>query len=174
MNSNIPSHNALYGTKTADNLLHAFEHEALSALRSTVYSALAQGEGDVATRRMLDEMTENGASGGELWLGYLNEIDDTSENLRRLSDIKKTDNTAMYTHMAQIAQEEGFEEIAEKFRMASAVQDSHSQMLDDRISQLNGTKEYSPDALHRCPVCGYTVSGNTPPDICPLCVREWK
>ena len=174
MNNNIPSHNALYGTKTAENLLHAFEHEAASALRCNVYSSLAQSEGDVSTRRMLDEMTENGTSGGELWLGYLNEIDGTPDNLRRLSDMKKADNIAMYSHMAEVAEEEGFDEIAEKFRMASAVHDSHSHLLDDRISTLNGTKEYAAGTLHRCPVCGYTVSGNTRPDICPLCVREWK
>ena len=174
MNLNIPSHNALYGTKTAENLYHAFEHEAISALRSNVYSALAQSDGDISTRRMLDEMIENGTSGGELWLGYLGELYDTAENLRRLSDIKKIDNTAMYSHMADIAQEEGFDEIAEKFRMASAVHEGHSTSLDNRISELDGTKKYEYDTVHHCPVCGYIVTGNTHPEICPLCVREWK
>ncbi len=173
MNNNTSHQNALHGTKTADNLMHAFEKEATAALRSDIYSQLARQGNDVSTRRMLDEMRENGTSQGELWLGYLDEIEDTTQNLSYLSDIKRDMDSSMYNDMALVAEDEGFPEIAEKFRMAATVQNNHSARLDDRVSQMNGTKTWDANTMHTCAVCGYTITGNNHPEICPLCVREW-
>ena len=78
---NNTSHNALFGTKTADNLMHAFEHESKSALRGNIYSLQASMEKDTGTRRMLDEISENGTASGELWLSYLDERDTTPEKV---------------------------------------------------------------------------------------------
>lgn len=170
---NNTSHNALFGTKTADNLMHAFEHESKSALRGNIYSLQASMEKDTGTRRMLDEISENGTASGELWLSYLDETDTTPENLRRLSEIKNDVDSVLYDDMAQTADKEGFHEIAEKFRMASSVSKSHANLLDDRISQLEHTKQWHPDTTFRCPACGYVIMGNAMPDACPLCNGEF-
>lgn len=172
-NNNTLSHRALDGTKTADNLMRAFEHEAASAVRGSIYSKEAERSGDASTRRMLDEMHDNDVSQGELWLGYLDEIEDTVENLARLSDISKASDNPMYSDMARIAEEEGFHEIADKFRMAASVKHDHANRMDERMSALDGSKIWDADTPHRCPICGYTVTGNTHPEVCPLCVHEW-
>lgn len=171
--NNMTSYNALYGTKTADNLMHAFEHEAASAMRSGVYSMQAMQERDFATKRMLDEMSENGVSHGELWLGYLDETGSTPENLHTLSQMKRAHDAASYLDMADIADEEGFQEIAQKFRMAASVNESHSNILDERMSVLEGTRQYDTQEQFRCPVCGYVVEGNTLPEMCPLCNNSY-
>ena len=173
MNNNTSSHNALYGTKTAENLMHLFEHEASAAMRSGIYSKQAQQEGDISTRRMLDEMHENDLNRGELWLGYLDELDETSENLHKLSETKDVMDSDIYSEMALIADEEGFSEIAEKFRMAGSAQKNQADMLRERMSQLNGMYSWDAGSVHRCPVCGYTVIGNARPEYCPLCVNDW-
>jgi rubrerythrin len=172
-NNNTSSHKALDGTKTADNLMRAFEHEAAAAVRGSIYSREADRGGDASTRRMLDEMQDNGISHGELWLGYLDEIEDTMENLARLSEISKALDNPMYSDMARIAEEEGFYEIADKFRMAAAVKNDHADRINERMSALNGSKIWDADTPHRCPVCGYTVRGNNHPEVCPFCVHEW-
>lgn len=172
-NDNTLSHKALDGTKTADNLMRAFEHEAAAAVRGSIYSKDADRNGDASTRRMLDEMQDNGVSQSELWLGYLDEIEDTVENLARLSEISRAMDNPMYSDMARIADDEGFHEIAEKFRMAATVKNDHADRIDDRMSALDGSKTWDADTPHRCPVCGYTVIGNARPEVCPLCVHEW-
>lgn len=171
--NNMTSYNALYGTKTADNLMHAFEHEAASAMRSGVYSMQAIQDRDFATKRMLDEMNENGVSQGELWLGYLDETGTTGENLNTLSRMKREHDAAAYYDMADIADEEGFQEIAQKFRMAAAVNESHADILDERMRMLDGTMQYEANHQFRCPVCGYVVRGNTLPEMCPLCNNSY-
>lgn len=175
MNNNNTSNRALFGSRTEQNLKTAFEHEASTAVRENIYARQAQQEKDISTRRMLDEMFENGSQLGELWLGYLDETADTGDNLSRLSNAKAAAMAEMYEEMADVAREEGFSEISEKFEMAAlAVKDS-AEMLSQRAARLGGEKAYNeePDTPHRCPVCGYTVKGNTHPDICPLCVMEW-
>ncbi len=175
MNNNNTSTRALFGSRTEHNLKTAFEHEASSAVREDIYSRQAASEKDLSTRRMLDEMFENGSQLGELWLGYLDETADTADNLLRLSDSKGSHLGEMYEEMAEVADEEGFHEIAEKFRMAALAGKDSAGLLSKRASELNGDAIFydDPETLHRCPVCGYSVRGNSHPDICPLCVMEW-
>lgn len=175
MNNINTSNRALFGSRTEQNLKTAFEHEASSAVREDIYSRQARDEKDTATRRMLDEMFENSSQLGELWLSYLDETADTSDNLSDLSHSKSTNLGEMYDEMAKVAEEEGFHEIAEKFRMAALSGKQHAELLSQRAEHLKGEKIYydNADTPHRCPVCGYTVMGNTHPDICPLCVMEW-
>lgn len=170
---NTMSHNALLGTRTADNLMNAFRHESEAAMRSGVYSAQAAYERDMSTRRMLDEMSDNGAGCSELWLGYLDGLDATSQNLKNLSKLKREINGRLYEDMAEIADEEGFHEIAEKFRMAKAVSNNHAKLLDDRAKSLEGDRTWETDTEFRCPVCGFTVTGNTMPESCPLCTASF-
>ena len=162
----------LTGTKTAENLRQAFEKEAINFARESIYSSAAQNSKDISARRTFDEQADNDRRLAELWLSYLDEIDDTLENLYEMSLIKDALGGDIYPVMAQVAEDEGFDEIAEKLRLASAAKASHSTILkseQDKLVSPDKIYSESPDTPWVCTACGYIVRGNTPPERCPLC-----
>ena len=74
--------------------------------------------------------------------------------------------------MADIADDEGFSEIAEKMRLVSNVKNTHTVLLDEQLSYLSdkdGRYVDNPETEWHCRSCGYIVKGNMPPERCPLC-----
>ena len=163
---------ALDGTKTAENLRQAFTKEAEAFTKSSIFAKQANDDGDISAWKTLLEHADNDKRHSELWLSYLDEIGDTLENLEEIAHVKKDMSQNIYPVMADIADEEGFEEIAEKMRLVSDVKKAHGDMLSKESAYL-----LSPDAVYSqdpntpwiCLYCGYNVTGNTPPDRCPLC-----
>ncbi len=171
-NTNSTAASALDGTRTAENLRQAFTQEAEAFLKSILYAELADDDGDFSAMRALSEISDNDKRHAELWLGYLDELGDTFENLSELSVLKDTLSGNFYPLMAEIADEEGFDEIAEKMRLVAAVKDSQSRMLKeegDRIASADALYSENPETRWHCRLCGYDVTGNTPPERCPLC-----
>lgn len=163
---------ALDGTKTAENLRRAFAKEAEAFAKSSIFSSLARDEGEDAAKRVLDEHSDNDRRHAELWLGYLDELSDTLENLSELSALKEALGNSLYPAMAEVADDEGFDEIAEKMRLMASVKSSQKEMLDSEIESMeNFNSRYSenPETVWRCHSCGYDVKGNMPPERCPLC-----
>ena len=163
---------ALAGTKTLENLKRAFEKEAEHFARESIYSALASQEGNSSAWKALGEMADNDRRHAELWLGYLDELGDTYENLESLAAMKSVMTKEIYPVMADIAYDEGFEEIAEKMRLASAVKSTHKDILgkeSERITAPESLYSDNPETLWHCTSCGYNIKGNRPPERCPLC-----
>lgn len=172
MNNINKVRNALDGTKTAENLRQAFEKEAINFAKGSIFSAAAKQNGDISAGRTLTEQADNDRRLAELWLSYLDDIDDTLENLYELSIVKDALSGDFYPLIAEIADEEGFDEIAEKLRLASAAKTTHSKLLgteQDKITRPDALYSESPDTPWVCTACGYVVMGNTPPERCPLC-----
>ena len=163
---------ALYGTKTSENLKNAFEKEAENFARGSIFASLAQQSGDMSAKRAFLEQSDNDLRHAELWLGYLDELGDTIENISALSGAKTAMGTDLYPFMADIADEEGFPEIAEKMRLAGDVKSTQSRELEsegERISTPDSLYSESPETIWHCRSCGYNISGNMPPERCPLC-----
>ena len=163
---------ALDGTKTAENLRTAFEKEAINFAKGNIFSSSAQGDGNMGAKRVLDEQSDNDRRLAELWLSYLNGIGDTLENLTELSDSKNLLSGDLYPLFAEIADEEGFEEIGEKMRLAAMAKSTHSEILEGERQKLmhpGSLYSDSADTPWKCTACGYVVRGNTPPERCPLC-----
>ncbi len=166
----VPS--ALDGTKTAENLRAAFEKEAINFAKGSIFSSSAQKDGNMGAKKVLAEQADNDKRLAELWLSYLDEIDDTLENLSELSSAKNMLSQEYYPVIAEIADEEGFEEIGEKLRLAGFAKSNHSRALEtehEKLIRSDAVYAESPDTPWLCTACGYIVKGNTPPDRCPLC-----
>ena len=166
----VPS--ALDGTKTAENLRAAFEKEAINFAKGSIFSSSAQKDGNMGAKKVLDEQADNDRRLAELWLSYLDEIDDTLENLSGLSAAKSMLSSEYYPVIAEIADEEGFEEIGEKLRLAGFAKSNHSKALDgeqEKLLRPETVYSQSADTPWLCTACGYIVKGNTPPERCPLC-----
>lgn len=163
---------ALDGTKTSKNLREAFAKEAEAFAKNSIFSRIAEEEGNDSAKRVLLEHSDNDKRHAELWLGYLDELGDTIENLMELSAVKDALSQNIYPAMAEIAEDEGFDEIAEKMRLAAAVKKSQSKMLldeSDKIASADAMYSENPETVWHCHSCGYNIKGNMPPERCPLC-----
>lgn len=163
---------ALDGTKTSENLRDAFINEAQAFAKSSIFASLADAEANDSAKRLLVEHSDNDKRHAELWLSYLDELGDTFENLTELAAIKDAMSENLYPAMAEIADEEGFDEIAEKMRLVAAVKNSQSRMLKDegeKIADADAVYSDDPETLWHCHSCGYNIRGNMPPERCPLC-----
>ena len=163
--------NALNGTKTMQNLKDASKNEALAYTKYTIYSDIASRDGYEDVADMFSRFAGNEKEHAELWLGYLNELGDTQTNLDTAMYNENYENSEYYPELSRIAKEEGFPEIAEKFRMVGTVEASHAKKLSKASESFADGSMFEGDADTKwvCMNCGYETSGNVPPERCPLC-----
>jgi rubrerythrin len=77
----------------------------------------------------------------------------------------------MYDRMAKEAEEEGFSEIAAKFRLVGAIEKHHEERYRKLLKNIEDAKVFSKDgdAIWICRNCGHIVVGKSAPEICPCC-----
>lgn len=167
--------NGIYGTKTYDNLMHAFEREAHNHTRAMIYADIASDEKNSLAASRFRQTADNDKRLAELWLSYVDELGNTPENLEYLAAHKDSLKDDIYPAMALDAEDDGFYEIAEKMRLASMSKDSQTSELRGENSVMDGimTLEEPPVIMHKCMECGYVVGGEKP-DRCPLCSYPWQ
>lgn len=170
-NTSIGSQSALSGSKTSRNLERAFEREAKNYARNSIFALRADGEDGMSARRTFFEQADNDMRHAELWLGYLDEIGDTLENLDFMFSQKSNPDPDFYEQTASEADDEGFSEIAEKMRLMAQVKNKQAIILDEEAKKLERGVEFEqdPETEWHCQSCGYSVRGNLPPERCPLC-----
>lgn len=165
------ANNGLNGTKTKQNLIDASQKEALAYTKYKLYSDIAHNEMEEDISRMFSNFADNEKEHAELWLGYLNELGTTQQNLDSAIHGETFEKDTYYPELSRVAKEEGFHELSEKFRMAGTVEANHANMLTQVAKNLADGSLYTGDANTQwiCLNCGYITKGNTPPDRCPLC-----
>ncbi len=162
---------ALAGTKTEQNLMNAAKDEALAYTKYILFSEMADREGQPQVSNTLREIAQNEKEHASLWLGYLGEMGDTLENIEDSIDREDFDEKTFYPEASRIAKDEGFGEIADKFRKAGNAEHVHSRDCKKLLSDMTEGTMYSgsADTEWKCLNCGCESRGNTPPDFCPLC-----
>ncbi len=170
MNSQV--HSALSGTKTHTNLTDAFGSEARSAMRYRIFSKLARENGDPVLSEILKRISDNEAEHAELWMEYLGETENEGGNLESQLASEDYEANVMYPEYSDTAMEEGFSEIAEKLMYAANAEKGHINLIKEYLENMrNGTlyTSDSDDTEWVCTNCGYTHTGRTAPERCPLC-----
>ncbi len=165
------THNALTGSLTEHYLKDAFSGDADACTRYRLYAEKARGEGDRAISRLFERIADEREELAGLWLGYRDGAGSTEENLARAYDAEVFASSAFYPEAARAAADEGFAELADKFRMTSDVEKRHAEAFRAALDSFSGGNAYhgSADTVWRCLNCGYEAKGNAPPDRCPLC-----
>ena len=106
-----------------------------------------------------------------MWLTELGGINSTKENLAAAADGENFEWTDMYVGFAKTAEEEGFKELAAKFRAVAAIEKRHEEryrsLLKDEDSKAELKK--SPVKIWECLKCGHIVVGDKAPEYCPTC-----
>ncbi len=174
---------SIKGTETEKNLLKAFAGESQARNRYTMYAKEAKKEGFHKISAIFLETADNEyqhakqffsfLEGGmvEFTAGYPTDIGNTLENLKHAAMGEHEEHTILYPGFADVADKEGFPEVARKFRMIAKVEVEHEKRylaLHETVKKETVFKK-DKKVQWKCMVCGYVHEGEAPPSICPAC-----
>ena len=165
----------LQGSKTWENLQTAFAGESQAHTKYQYYASKAKNDGYVQIANIFLETSKNEKEHAKLWFKYLHDgaVPDTITNLNDAADGENYEWTDMYDEFAKVADEEGFKEIAAKFRMVGAIEKHHEERYRQLIGNIEGGLVFSRDGDRTwiCSNCGHIVIGSKAPEICPVCMH---
>ena len=114
--------NKYSGTQTEKNLQAAFAGESQARNKYTYFASVAKKEGYEQMSALFLKTADNEKEHAKMWFKELNELGDTKQNLSAAADGENYEWTDMYDGFAKTAEEEGFHELAEKFRAVAAIE----------------------------------------------------
>lgn len=165
----------LKGTKTEKNLQEAFAGESMARNKYTYFASKARKDGYEQIAAIFEETANNEKEHAKLWFKYLEggDFKDTKSNLEAAAAGENYEWTDMYARMAEEAEEEGFKEIAAKFRMVGAIEKHHEERYKKLVGNLEGGVVFSRDdeRIWKCRNCGHIVVGKFAPKVCPVCAH---
>ena len=161
------------GTQTEKNLMAAFAGESEARNKYTYFASKAKKEGFEQIAALFLKTADNEKEHAKLWFKYLEggAIKDTISNLKAAAEGENYEWTDMYDRMAKEAEEEGFKEIAAKFRGVGAIEKHHEERYRKLLKNINDAVVFSRDgdAIWICRNCGHIVVGPKAPSVCPVC-----
>lgn len=161
------------GTKTERNLLEAFAGESQANTRYSLFAHQASKDGYEQMAAIFAETAHNEMIHAKLWYKYLHggEMPDTDANLKNAAEGEHFEWTDMYKRMAKEAEEEGFDEIAAKFRMVAAIEKTHEERYRKLLANIDEGIVFSRDGdtIWVCRNCGHIHIGKKAPKVCPVC-----
>jgi len=161
------------GTQTEKNLLAAFAGESQARNKYTYFASKAKKEGFEQIAALFLKTAENEKEHAKLWFKELNGIGSTAENLAAAAEGENYEWTDMYEDFAKTAEEEGFPELAAKFRGVAAIEKHHEERYRALLKnvEMQQVFEKSEVKVWECRNCGHIVVGTKAPDVCPVCAH---
>jgi len=165
--------NKYKGTKTEQNLLAAFAGESQARNKYTYFASKAKKEGYEQISALFLKTADNEKEHAKMWFKELEGIGSTAQNLEAAADGENYEWTDMYEAFAQTAEEEGFAELAEKFRAVAAIEKNHEERYRKLLAnvEMQQVFEKSEVKIWECRNCGHIVVGTKAPEICPVCAH---
>ena len=164
------------GTKTEKNLLEAFAGESMARNKYTYFASVAKKEGYEQIGGIFEETANNEKEHAKLWFKALGELGTTKENLLKAALGEQEEWTEMYARMAKEADEEGFSDLAEKFRGVLAIEKAHEERYRKLLENIenNSVFEKEEEVVWECRNCGHLVKSSSAPKVCPVCAHPEK
>ncbi len=163
----------LKGSQTEKNLMEAFAGESQARNKYTYFASKAKKDGYEQIAAIFEETAGNEKEHAKIWFKYLNggEVPSTIDNLKAAADGENYEWTDMYESFAKTAEEEGFTEIAEKFRQVGEIEKHHEERYRKLLKNIEDEVVFSKDGdkIWICRNCGHIVVGKSAPDVCPVC-----
>ncbi|MCQ2961116.1 MAG: rubrerythrin family protein [archaeon] len=163
----------LKGTKTEENLKAALAGESQARVKYEFYASQAKKDGYVEIKDIFQESSDNEKEHAKIWFKLLNggKVSDTLSNLADAAAGEHYEWTVMYKEFAEIAREEGFEDIADLFDAACATEKVHEDRYNALSAKIKADKVFKKDEeiAWKCNNCGYIHIGKEAPEVCPLC-----
>ena len=165
------SNNKYAGTKTEKNLWEAFAGESQARNKYTYFASVAKKAGFEQIAELFLKTADNEKEHAKLWFKELGELGDTAQNLLHAAEGENAEWTDMYERMAQDAEEEGFHDLAKRFRGVAAIEKEHEERYRALLNNVETKQvfEKSGVTVWECRNCGHIVVGLKAPDECPVC-----
>ena len=163
----------LKGSKTEANLLAAFEGESQARNKYTYYASQAKKEGYEQVAELFLESAENEREHAKIWFKQLHDgaVPGTIENLKDAASGENYEHTQMYVQFEKDAREEGFDQIANLFKMVGEIEKHHEERFLALLKNLESGAVFEKDqvVVWKCRNCGHLHVGKTAPKVCPVC-----
>ena len=163
----------LKGTKTEQNLMTAFAGESQARNKYTYFASTAKKEGYEQISALFAKTAENEKEHAKMWFKLLGGLGNTAQNLAEAAAGENYEWTDMYATFAKEADEEGFHDIAEKFRAVAEIEKAHEERYRKLLANVEMQKvfEKSEITMWECRNCGHLVMGVKAPEVCPVCAH---
>ena len=163
--------NKYAGTKTEKNLWDAFAGESQARNKYTYFASVAKKAGYEQIAEIFLKTADNEKEHAKLWFKELGELGTVEENLLHAAEGENFEWTDMYERMAREAEEEGFPELAAKFRGVGAIEKMHEERYRALLQNVETAQvfEKSEVKVWECRNCGHIVVGTKAPEVCPVC-----
>ena len=175
---------SIKGTRTEHNLLASFAGESQARSRYTLFAEKAREEGyeqiaavfletaeqELSHARRFFSMLEGGTV--EITAAYpAGVVGDTAKNLAEAAAGEREEWGELYESFAKTAQEEGFPQIANLYRLIAKVEQMHEQRYLKLLERLENGREFEePEPIEwMCRKCGFTITAKSAPKRCPVC-----
>jgi rubrerythrin len=180
----------LKGTKTLENLMKAFAGESQARNRYTFYASVAKKEGYEQIAAIFTETADNEKEHAKVFFkhilegmaselpitvhvdaDYPVELRTTRENLKAAAAGENEEWTMLYPAFADVAEKEGFKDVANSFRQIAKVENRHEARYLKLLDNIEKCKVFKREekVLWKCGNCGYILEAKEAPDVCPAC-----
>ena len=162
------------GTKTEKNLMEAFAGESQARNKYTYFASAAKKEGYEQIAAFFEESANNEKEHAKMWFKELEGIGDTAANLTAAAAGEHGEWESMYPRMAKEAEEEGFKDLAAKFKMVAAIEAKHEERYLKLLKNLKEDMVFKADdgqTMWICRNCGHIHVGPNAPEKCPVCAH---
>lgn len=176
----------LKGTQTEKNLLAAFAGESQARNRYIYFASQAKNEGYEQISAIFLDTADNEKEHAKRFFKFLEGgmveitaaypagvIGTTAENLKEAADGEKMEWGTLYPKFAEVAKEEGFQEIAATFTAISKAEMAHEKRYRALLENIEQGRVFKRDKAvkWRCRNCGYIHEGPEAPEVCPACLH---
>ena len=163
--------NKYAGTQTEKNLEAAFAGESQARNKYTYFASKAKKEGYEQIAALFLKTADNEKEHAKMWFKELGGIGNTPENLLHAAEGENYEWTDMYDGFAKTADEEGFHELAEKFRGVATIEKHHEERYRALLKNVEAQEVFKKSEVKvwECRNCGHIVVGTAAPEVCPVC-----
>jgi rubrerythrin len=174
----------LKGSKTEKNLLAAFAGESQARTRYTFFASAAKKEGYEQIAAIFQETADNEKEHAELFFKHLKGgmaeinaaypagvIAQTVENLKAAAEGEKLEWGTLYPNFANVADQEGFRDVALTFRSIAKIEAYHERRYLKLLANVEESRVFKKDKpiKWKCRNCGFVFEAGEVPDKCPVC-----
>ncbi len=161
------------GTQTGKNLEAAFAGESQARNKYTYFASVAKKQGYEQIAALFLDTANNEKEHAKMWFKEMEGIGDTAQNLAAAAAGENHEWTDMYAGFAKTAEEEGFPELAEKFRKVAEIEKHHEERYRVLLKNVETAKvfEKSEVKVWECRNCGHIATGTKAPEVCPVCAH---
>lgn len=174
-------------SETKINLMRAFAGESMARNRYNMAATCALSEGYHAIARIFDFTAKQEQAHATVFYGFLKEVNDTDFDITASYPVNVYTSTrdhlsaavkneydeydSVYSSFADIAKQEGFNQIGNAFTMISEIEKIHAERFEMMLKLFTDSKLAKDDneTLYVCTNCGHIHKGNSAPLACPVC-----